>query len=363
MALNLTYSLADQDFHHTKSIGVWNVSMQLLQHLGARPEIGRLTVFTNPSQSTLTWPAKAALESHPRAATSRLGRILWDQWGVYRAAQQSRNDWLLLPKGFASFVGRCPVRLAAFVHDAMHDHYQRHYQPNPLAREAGYFQRSLRATLRHANIIFTNSDFTRREVLRLAEEWKLNPPQVVAAGIGFDPRPASTAGPREQIVVLAGRWPHKCTRLAVDYLQHWASRPDANRPVTWVGALPPGLTLPPLPGWTHHERLPLADYDAVLGRAIVLVYFSAYEGFGMPPVEATLAGATAVYSDIPAMRESMGGCGFPFANDSFDAFARALDDALRSSFAQRAAWQDQLRSRHTWAAVAERVVNGLMTAT
>lgn len=360
MALTLSYSLADQNFYHTKSIGVWNVATQLLPALAARPELERLTVFSNPSLTALNFPSRAGLTSHARAASSRIGRIIWDQWGAYRAAKRSGNHWLFLPKGFASFVRRCPVSLAAFVHDAMHEHYQQHYQPNPFAREAGYFLRSLRATLRQADIIFTNSDFTRSEVLRLARTWNLKPSHVLTAGIGFDLPPAGAAAFRNGIVVLAGRWPHKLTPRAVDYLQRWSAASNRNVPVSWVGALPAGLTLPSLPGWTQHLRLPAAEYEQILQRAAVVVYFSAYEGFGMPPVEATLRGAAAVYSAIPAITESMGDCGFPFANDSFESFERALNEALAVPPGQTSRWRERLLARHNWAAVAERIVTALL---
>ena len=91
---------------------------------------------------------------------------------------------------------------------------------------------------------------------------------------------------------------------------------------------PPGTSIAPRRGWIHHPRLSQNDYEQVLGHAAVVVYFSAYEGFGMPPVEGTLAGAAAVYSALPAMREVMNGCGYSFNNDSFEEFAHRMDEAL-----------------------------------
>ena len=304
MALDLTYSLADQEFFHTKSLGVWNVSTQLLGHLARHPEVQKLTVFTNHTQTSLPpFGAKATFEQHNAAVSRRWGRgwgrVWWDQWGVYSAAERSGNSWLFLPKGFSPIYRKCPVRLAAYVHDAMHDHYRTHkkaYNRSPLAREAGYFLASLRATLREAEVIFTNTDFTRSEVYRLASQWKLPTPNVITAGIGFDdvyPRVKGN-GQRKRIVVLAGPWPHKCTPLAVEWMQRWVGQRAFDGGVDWIGALPPGMSIAPRPGWKHHQRLSQNDYEQVFGHAAVVVYFSAYEGFGMPPVEGTLAGAAAV---------------------------------------------------------------------
>lgn len=359
MGLNLSYSLADQDFHHTKSLGVWNVSTQLLDHLAVCPELERLTVFINRKQSDIHFPANARLEQHNSAVTGRMGRVFWDQWGVYSAAKKSGNDWLFLPKGFAPAYRPSPVRVAAYVHDAMHVFYQRTYRANPLGREAGYFIRSLKATLRNADIIFTNSEFTRREVQRLAKQWNIPPPKLVQAGVGFDTAKPDHGEPRRRIVVLAGPWPHKCTGLAIKYLDRWARERSLTTGVDWIGALPTHASLPKRPGWRHYVRLAQYDYEKVLRQAAVVVYFSAYEGFGMPPVEGTMAGAAAVYSAIPAMTEVMGQCGFPFSNDSYEQFARALNSALKVDSNQLASWREELARRHNWSSVARRIISEL----
>lgn len=185
MTVALSYSLADQEFTRTKSIGIWNVSTGLLRHLAAHPQVQRVTVFANPTQAGLVESDKVQCWFYQLALRGKLGRLIWDQWGVYRAARQARQPWLFLPKGFASFVRRCPVRLAAYVHDTIHDFYARTYQPNPLQRETGYFLRCLKATLRQATVLFTNSQFTAVEVRRLALQWGLPVPRLCVAGIGF----------------------------------------------------------------------------------------------------------------------------------------------------------------------------------
>jgi glycosyltransferase involved in cell wall biosynthesis len=99
-----------------------------------------------------------------------------------------------------------------------------------------------------------------------------------------------------------------------------------------------------------------------MGQARVVLYFSDYEGFGRPPVEAVLAGAAPVYSSIPATREVMGHCGFPFDNSSYESFAAALRQALVTPPDQIHAWADQLLARHNWKAVANRVLTALNSA-
>ena len=62
----------------------------------------------------------------------------------------------------------------------------------------------------------------------------------------------------------------------------------------------------------------------------------------MPPVEAALAGACPVYSDIPVTREVMAGAGCSFLNDSYDSFADAMKKARTATPKEISDWADQL---------------------
>ena len=112
--LDLAYSIADQNVATAKSIGIYNFSLQLAKSLATHPKIRNLTVFSNrtiPLSGAL--PAKMRVEEHNFAISSKAGRILWDQWGLYRCARASGHPWLFLPKGFCSFVARPRMRVVS----------------------------------------------------------------------------------------------------------------------------------------------------------------------------------------------------------------------------------------------------------
>jgi glycosyltransferase involved in cell wall biosynthesis len=286
--------------------------------------------------------------------------VLWDQLGVYRAAGAEGHQWLFLPKGFAPVMGRCPVKLATCVADGMQDFY-RHNYPRAVSRWARwYFLAGFAATVRRSSVIFTISDFTSTEVARLAKDLPGPTPRIVTIGIGF-PKPTAAPGEKEgRILVLASRWPHKRTDLALRYLERWQATAGFSGELVWVGALPAGLRLPALANWRLADRLAEAEYRRLLERSRVLIYFSEYEGFGMPPVEAVLAGACPVYSDIPVTREVMRGTGCPFSNDSFESFALSLGNALKIPREQLNGWADRLHHRHNWDQVVGRVIPHLI---
>ena len=286
-------------------------------------------------------------------------RILWDQWNAYDVARRLGNEWLLLPKGFASFFRRCPLRLAVYVHDVMHHVYSRKYPGALPYLERFYFQRAMRATMREAEVIFTNTEFTASEVRRVARESGLREPLVCCAGIGFQ-REGDLKWPREnRLLVLTSRWPHKRSDLALAWVQRWQEARGFRGEIDLIGGLPKHELSPARPGWRHLPRVEEEEYRELLRRARALVYFSDYEGFGMPPVEATLAGVAAVYSDLPPTRESMGGAGLPFSNTDYESFRQAMDRAMALPSDTSRGWAEQLLARHNWERVARRIVTAL----
>ena len=126
-----------------------------------------------------------------------------------------------------------------------------------------------------------------------------------------------------------------------------------------MGSLPATVTLPAKGHWLHHTHLTHEAYADLLGSVRALVYVSEYEGFGMPPVEAALAGAWPVYSDIEVHREVMGESDTAFRNDDYDSFAAAMDRAIARTPAAVAPWARSLLQRHHWPAIAARVVSAL----
>jgi len=358
--ISITYSLADQSFARTKSIGILNVSVGLLQALAQRTECGPLTVLSNHSMDERLAPInKVKIEHHDHAAGRGPGRIWWDQFAAYSAAQRISSEWLFLPKGFASFSRRCPVRLATFVHDAMPDYYDRHYPGTIPGFEAAYFRAAFHASIQQSDVIFTPTEFSLSEITRVTREKSWRPPRMVCCGEGFDRPAAKPAMERRDIVMLANRFPHKLTQQAVNFLDRWWRENSFAEEIHWIGSYPKKMELPAHPNWRRHATLPEAEFRALMSRARVVLFFSGYEGFGRPPVEAALAGACPVYSSLPVTREVMGDCGYSFDNASYESFATALRQALKISPDQLQLWADKLLARHDWSEVAERVVSAL----
>jgi glycosyltransferase involved in cell wall biosynthesis len=358
--IDLAYSIADQNVATTKSMGIYNFSLSLARHLARHPLLGKLDVFSNHTTTPdLQLSANSRIEECGEAVRSKFGRILWDQWGVHRRARAAGRSWLFLPKGFCSFLQRPPVPVAAYVHDIMGVFYQRRYPRYGSRFESWYFDRSLKATVTQARIIFTNTEFTKNELTHWTRQLGLTPPEIMVAGYGFEVPEAGEAEKTDRVLLFASDMPHKRTDTLVSFLNQWLRESNYRGVIDCIGIFSNGRAKCEGPNWNWIGRVPPAQSRQMIRRAKAVIYSSEYEGFGMPPVEAVLEGTCPVYSDIPPMREVMGNAGRPFSNDSGESFRRAMDEAFSTSPETIEAWSRELVKRHHWHGVTDKIVHEL----
>jgi hypothetical protein len=324
--------------------------------------VSALSVFSNSSITGLPCaPGKINVVNCDQAIRSVLGRVLWDQFGVYRMAERAGNDWLVLPKGYAPFMKSCPanVNLAVYMHDLMRVYYGRNYPWFHTRASQIYFHAGLRAVLRNARVILTNTEFTKSEIQEWAKEVDIRCPPIVVAGYGFTC--GRTPGQKkDQVLVFVRHTPHKLSGPTIEFMRKWEEETSYKGEILCVGTLPDDVEFPRRDNWRLLSRIRPEEFIGVISESRAIVHFSVYEGFGMPPVEAVLAGTPAVFSDIPPMMEVMAGCGCPFTNGDYPSFVKAMEQAFSTTPETVAAWADKLAGLHNWPGVCSKVVEGLV---
>jgi len=359
--MRLTYSIADQNWRQTRSIGIFNFSVGMLGSLAGCTDMTSIRLLANSTLKDVLPSSDRILTSfHDSAIRSRIGRILWDQFGAYHHAGKSADDWLFLPKGFASLILRPPVKLAAYVHDVIPLVYPERY-PGWISRaEFMYWELTYRATLKNARVIFTNTKASKDELERWAMKSGLQCPPIVVAGYGFVPsRVPSVMHKKSQILIELRVAPHKRSDLAVEYVERWRKETSFDGTIICIGSLPEELSLPVSPAWRFEGRVHPDKCRQLMEESLVTVFFSEYEGFGMPPVESVLSGACPVYSDIAPTREVMQSIGCSFRNDSYKSFAEAMNKALKIPGEELAECQNSLLSRYNWNNVSGTIIDTL----
>ncbi len=255
-----------------------------------------------------------------------------------------------------------PVPMVVTIHDLSFE-----FAPDwfPTANRL-VFVRQARWGARTARMIIVHSEHVRESVLErygglgVGEERLRTIPLPVEAA--FRPpadgeTPASRAlGLTNPYVVTIGGAPRRRLGRAVAAWRHGLSLLGAEPeelPLAVVGPeAPPSAT-----GIRHLGVLSDADWASVLGGAAAFCYATAFEGYGMPALEAAACGAPIACHRVGSLPEVLDGAAAWAREDSADALGEALAGLLADpgeAAAIRGRGLERVRSLPDWAEVAAR---------
>ncbi len=352
--------------------GIRTYTIGLIQALAARPELS-LAVATSVGDVASLGPVEL-IEVSPRTQEV-VARALWRERNLPGLARSLGAEVVLTPVPELP-LRRLPIPSVVVVHDV-----------GPLVAPAFYslpkklrYEAALRRTCRVASAIVCVS---RTTLLGLHAATAIDPArcEVIGEGPQLLAQPAASAGVDGPFVLYVGSLdPRKNVETLVDAVLD-ADPPlparlcivgpiDSRSPAVLDGL----LERHPARERVGHLGFVPADRLAALYRdAAVLALPSLYEGFGLPVLEALVAGVPVVASDIPSLREVAGDAALyvsrPFAAASWrEALRRACEDAgLRRSLIARGretaaafSWE---RVGAEFAALLRRVARGEAAAT
>lgn len=228
----------------------------------------------------------------------------------------------------------------------VHDLSVFRYPETHPAERLAFFERHFASTLRRAAHIITVSDTVRREVI---DYTGFDPARVstVYQGVSphFHPRTdAEIRAPLDAFGLEPGGYalcvstiePRK--RIA-QLVQAWRMLPAAVRarwPLVLAGAsgwlsdaILADIAAGEREGWLRYIRyVDEAALPALYAGARLFVYPSAYEGFGLPPIEAMASGVPAVVADASCLPEVTGGAAMLVSPEDVGGFGRQLERGL-----------------------------------
>ncbi len=314
-------------------------------------------------------------------------RRLWTHLGLARELAAHPPDALfvpahVLPVTFARDYVRRKVRAVVTVHDVGYRHFPNAHPP----AQRLYLDLGTRFSVRHADVVITDSEATRRDVVRFYGDSIAHSQVVVAhpgplplvdvredderralAKFGLDDgRPyvlhVGTLQPRKNLRRLIQAWARVMHRMGSTGLQlvlaggrGWGGE-DLQAEVRAVGAQPSVKLI----GYVGD-----AEKAALMRRARAYVFPSLYEGFGFPLLEAQSVGVPVACSHASSLPEVAGGSALLFDPFDVEAMAHALEVVIADEDVRRRlveAGYSNL-SRFSWEACARIVLDSLEGAT
>ncbi len=287
------------------------------------------------------------------------------------------NQVLFAPNYFLPpWFGRCRGALVATVHDlsfrkvpaTLRDSTRRDLEAH------------LQSTIRRATRILTDSETVRGELLesggrgqteRLIEDSRVHTVILGPGSVSVETRGERPEGVPEHYVLHVGTLePRKSLPTLLEAWRLLGAAPETrerNVPTLvlcgrlgWKSeALAREIDAARTEGWlVHYGYLPDEQVAALYRGALLVAMPSIYEGFGLPAVEAMMAGTPLICSDIPVLREVAGDAAVYVPPEQPERWAAALervfeDEALRAELTRRGRLR---RRRFDWRVSAEQTV-------
>jgi glycosyltransferase involved in cell wall biosynthesis len=341
--------------------GVGRYLGELLRRWAARPDAAsrRLVLYT-PEALPITATLPASANVREMVAGSGRG-TWWEQTHLRRAVRTDPPDVFFAGAYTAPLALGVP--LAVTIHDVSFAAHPEWFRPREGARRRLLTRQAARA----AEIVFTDSEFSRGEIMeRLsvpAERLRVIPP-------GVTPRAPGT-GRREPLVLFVGSVfnRRRLHSTITAFAAATATRPDARLVIAGADRSYPTLDLAGLAAEAGAARrveildyVSEADLASLYARASVFVFLSEYEGFGLTPLEALTAGVPIVVLDTPVAREVYGDAAWyvPHDNDvrvAIEAIRTLVTDPSKAqAFLARA---PEILARYSWERAAEQTLAGI----
>jgi glycosyltransferase involved in cell wall biosynthesis len=291
------------------------------------------------------------------------GRLTLDHVRVIQWARRRRLAVLHFPKGHLPVW--LPDRLAtvATVHDDIPVRYARNqFGPGGRSLKSLYFAHTVVHAVATADRVLTVSAFAAQRLARLAPVDPMKLIVTYEAPI-LPALPFVALADRDPtILILGSRFAHKRTGQALRWSQRFARSSGLRIMVT--GQLDPEAEHACTVMGIQRVRGVLSSVQlaTLVARSRVLIFGSAYEGFGLPPVEAYSLGTPATYQRVGAMAEVLDGFPGGYREPRYELFAEALTEVMALDDRALLDLQVRMRQRFRWSDVARLTLDAYRSA-
>jgi glycosyltransferase involved in cell wall biosynthesis len=345
--------------------GVGRYLGELLQRWTSREDAAtRRFILFVPAAPSLPLPTA---HTEVRILPAAHAGTWWEQTALRTSVRREPLDVFFAP-GYTAPLG-LDVPLALTIHDVSFLAHPEWFRPRERLRRRWLTRRSARA----ASIVFTDSRFSRDEIVR---HIPLDPArvEVITPGVTRRLRESRDRAARQPLVLFVGSVfnRRRLPQLIAAFALAAAGVPGARLVIVGSNRTWPAQDLEAIAaahgvGDCVSVRSYVGDVELadLYSGASLFAFLSEYEGFGLTPLEALAAGVPIVVLDTPVAREVYGPAAVyvPPAADE-EQTARILRAALDGS-SETAAVLGQasaVLARYSWQDAAERTLAGIERA-
>ena len=342
--------------------GIGRYTWELAKHLPSQDSIASVRYFT-------------ANRLIPDPEQVLNGKVIYPGRGLRRVmraqtARRALRSTLVHAPNY--FLPQAANRGIVTVHDLSVFRYP---ETHPLER-VKQFERFFEDSLKRADQIITDTETVRRELI---ETFNVQPKRVTAVALGVSDQ-FRPIGHEEIAVTLSGWGLNRAgyglcvsalepRKNVSELITAWRRLPQTIRdrfPLVlaggtgWMnGKIHEQLKSAAAEGWLRHlGHVNEADLARLYAGAALFVYPSAYEGFGLPPIEAMASGVPVIVSNRSCLPEVCGDAARYIDPYDIDGMTISIEESLLDSTWRSAAIQRGLEraAQFTWKRCIEETV-------
>ena len=353
-----------------KSIGIYNLAMNLVRNLVAEKERTtdtkikntRILVFGtehNAKDFAIDGVEFISMKFNP---LNKLFCIFWELFLVSVYAKKYKADKILYPRGFSSMLHLTKENI--IVHDMIPFYYDKHYPEVFNKLENFYIMWRLKASIRHCDKVITISQASKQDILDYTH---VNPDKIEVIHNGCNLISPVKNEKKDYFVAITSALPHKNAEGIVRSYEAYFKRVSNPLPLKIIGIADCdayGL-LPEVKEQIECFRYIASNEEMhkLIADANVFLFLSLVEGFGFPPLEAMQLKTAVICSGISSLPEVVGDAAMLVNPKDYEEVAAAMeklstDSMLREELIQkgsgnvkRFSW-DGLRKQY-WSALME----------
>ncbi|MDE6362781.1 MAG: glycosyltransferase family 4 protein [Lachnospiraceae bacterium] len=325
-----------------KSIGIYNLALNLVRDLAANPQKNTLIVLGNTlNKKDFDMPGIRFIEIKNKNPLNKFTCILWELFEVSFYARRLRADRVLFPRGYAPMLHL--TKASVIIHDMIPFYYHEQYPGYFNRLENFYIMWRLRASARGADDVITISEASKRDLIRYSKV----PPEkitVIYNGHTAISCPEGEKVDRGYIVANTSALPHKNAVGIVKSYERYCQMTDQPLPLTIVGIERIDQFVS---SCTVSDQITCIKYiesdeafHKLIREARLFVFLPLIEGFGFPPIEAMELGTPVLCSDTSSLPEVVGNAAVCVNPKDYDKAAQAMlrmaaDEELRTRLQER----------------------------
>lgn len=312
-----------------KSIGIYNLALNLVRELASSLEDNELVVMGNKfNRKDFAVPGVEFTEIH-KDPLNKITCVFWELFEVSMRARRMGADRILFPRGYAPMLHL--TRESVIIHDMIPFYYHENYPGYFNRLENFYIRWRLKTSARRADDVITISEASKRDIIKYS---RVPAGRITVINNGYNRIPQKEYANSGEAYILAvtSTLPHKNAEGIVKTYERYCQMTAAPLPLKVVGIEDAGkFTGNPevakrISCLKYVEKN--EDFYQLIHGARVFLFLSLIEGFGFPPIEAMQLGTPVVCSDSSSLPEVAGDAAVYVDPEDYDGTAMALADIL-----------------------------------